>query len=323
MVSGPWSPELSESRLASWSDLGAGDEFYRDVLNNLYDGVYFVDRGRRVIFWNRGAERITGFTAAEILGNRCMDNILMHVNEQGTNLCEGLCPVAATLADGQSRELEVYLHHKKGHRVPVLVQISPILESDGAVSGVVQVFSDNSSKIAAVERINELERVAFLDALTEVGNRRYTEMNIRAKLDEVRRYGWVFGLLFVDIDHFKAINDKYGHDTGDEVLKMVARTIVGSLRPFDFLGRWGGEEFVALVVNVNEGTLRTVAERCCALVESSGFQPNDDVVRVTVSIGAALARPDDTLETMVDRADELMYRSKKAGRNCVILESGP
>src|SRR5512138_899186 len=93
--------------------------FYKDIIDNLYDGVYFVDRDRRITFWNKGAERITGYSSDRVIGRCCRDNILAHVAEEGTKLCSDLCPLQHAMADGNARESEAFLHHADGHRVPV------------------------------------------------------------------------------------------------------------------------------------------------------------------------------------------------------------
>jgi diguanylate cyclase (GGDEF)-like protein len=190
----------------------------------------------------------------------------------------------------------------------------------GRITGAVEVFSENTSRMAALERIEELERMALIDSLTGVGNRRYTQMQVSARIEELRRYGWPCGLLFADIDHFKSVNDTHGHAAGDEVLRMVARTITVSMRPFDFLGRWGGEEFVAAITNVDRNEFRHVAERARMLVEQSSVHTDGQDLRVTVSVGGTMARTDDSVEDLVRRADRLMYRSKVGGRNRVTLE---
>ena len=103
-----------------------GPEFFSELLDNLTDGVYFVDRERRIVYWNKAAERITGFSKSEVIGCRCLDNILTHVNEEGGNLCHSGCPLAQTIEDGKSRKADVFLHHKDGHRQPVLVGVAPV-----------------------------------------------------------------------------------------------------------------------------------------------------------------------------------------------------
>ena len=298
----------------------AVDQFYRGLLDSLSDGVYFVDHDRTITFWNQAAEAITGYSADEIVGMRCGEEVLNHTDAQGHSLCAQGCPVAATATDGAMREAEVYLRHKDGHRVPVLVRATPVLDAAGRPIGAVEVFNNNSSRLESLDRLRELEEMALIDSLTGLGNRRYTQMTLTARLDETKRYGWPFGVLFIDIDHFKRVNDSLGHRAGDEVLAMVGRTLQNSLRPFDFLGRWGGEEFLAVVVNVGHDQLRPVAERAHALVGRSRLQRQPDPIEVTVSIGAAVARPSDTPQSLVERADRLMYEAKNAGRNRLAFE---
>ena len=294
-------------------------DFYKDILDNLHDAVYFVDRERRITYWNRAAERITGYAAVEVTGRCCADNILMHVSERGTLLCLGMCPLAHSMKDGQLREQMLYLHHKAGHRVPVAVRVAPIRDSAGAIIGAVELFSNASERLADLKRIEELEELALLCPLTGVGNRRYAETVLRARLNEFERYQWPCGVLLLDIDHFKQFNDQYGHDVGDAVLTMVARTVAGSLRSFDFVGRWGGEEFVVIAPNVNAAILDTVAERIRALVEASQLSSGSSRLRVTVSVGGTLMAKNDTVASIVNRADACMYHSKEAGRNRVTI----
>lgn len=291
--------------------------FYKELIDNLYDGVYFVDRDRRITYWNRGAERLTGYGAGDVTGSRCRDNILCHTDCDGLSLCEELCPVAHTLEDGVCREAEVFLHHRAGHRVPVNVRVSPIRNGAGAIVGAVEIFSDNSARLSDLQRIDELQQLVFLDPLTGVANRRYIQMYLQSKFDEMFRYGWPFGVMLLDLDHFKEINDSFGHQMGDDLLKMAARTLRNAVRSYDLIGRWGGEEFIAVITNVKEDRLHEMAERFRRLVEESSMTAGDTIVRVTVSIGATLATSDDTVGSLLKRADELLYRSKGAGRNCV------
>ncbi len=293
---------------------------YKVILDNLYDGVYFVDTQRCVTYWNPGAERLTGYTSDEVVGTQCHEKLLRHIDEHGCVLCDAQCPFTQTLTDGTAHEVEMYLHHKQGYRLPVSVRVSPVYDGEGRIIGAVQTFSDNTAKVAAVNRTKELEEIAFLDPLTGLGNRRFTEANMRNWLDQMQRYSWPFGLMFVDIDNFKRVNDTYGHDIGDEVLRMVARTMLHNSRPFDILGRWGGEEFIAILVNVTPAHLSAIANRFRSLVEQSSLDIDGKEVQVTVSIGATLAVKEDTLDRLVKRADTYMYRSKTHGRNFVTTD---
>ncbi len=292
-------------------------QFFRELLDNLYDGVYFVDRDRVVNYWNKGAERLSGFATGEVVGHSCKDNLLVHVDDQGNQLCLDGCPLVATMEDGQERQAAVFMHHKAGHRVPVQVRVAPIRDEHGSITGAVEIFSDNTAEVDARQRAEELETMAFLDPLTAVANRRFLEITLRSRLEELRRYGWPFGLLFLDVDHFKSFNDRYGHDVGDQVLKMVAKTMTSCSRAFDVVGRWGGEEFIAIIANVGRKELLTVAERYRQMIEHSGLELAGQTLQVTVSVGAAGANADDTCEQLLERADTLMYRSKQSGRNRV------
>ncbi|HEY6837725.1 MAG TPA: PAS domain S-box protein, partial [Geobacteraceae bacterium] len=122
--------------------------FFRKLLDNLYDGVYFVDRDRLITYWNKGAERISGYTAEEVMGKSCKDSLLVHMDDKGTILCLAGCPLAATMEDRKERRAEVYLHHKDGHRVPVVVRVAPIPDRAGKIIGAVEIFSENSTRMA-------------------------------------------------------------------------------------------------------------------------------------------------------------------------------
>lgn len=295
------------------------DDFYKALLDNLYDGVYFVDRDRKISYWNRGAERITGYTFAEAIGKHCSDNLLMHSDRYGVILCLRQCPLSEAMADGRERIREVYLRHKDGHRVPVTIRVTPIRDARGDITGGVEIFTDNTPAAAGSDRLAELERMAYLDPLTGLANRRYAEITLGGRLEELQRYGWKFGIIFIDIDNFKTVNDRHGHDLGDEVLKMVGKTLQNSLRAFDIVSRWGGEEYLAVIAHIEGEELTVTSNRCRALVEQSRI-PAVPSLRVTISLGATLARETDTVETLIKRADRLMYQSKQAGRNCVTME---
>jgi diguanylate cyclase (GGDEF)-like protein/PAS domain S-box-containing protein len=295
--------------------------FYRDLLDHLSDGVYFTDAERRITYWNKAAEQLTGYSKEEVLGRSCKDNILMHVDETGKLLCLAGCPLAQSMEDRQPREQEVYLRTKEGHRLPVLVKASPIIGPGGEVKGAVEIFSSNSAKTQILERLAEMERNALIDALTGISNRRNMEMHLQSRLEEFSRHRWTFGILFIDIDHFKSINDRYGHSIGDKVLRMVGQTLNASSRYFDQVGRWGGEEFLAIIVNVGMDRLAEIAERFRILVERSALpqQEQEGEVAVTISLGGTEVRQGDTVDSIVERADQKLYLAKQSGRNRVCL----
>ncbi len=307
-------------RAGSALPLGLTEELRTTVLENLSDGVYFVDRRRRILYWNKGAERITGYSKDEVLGRRCQDNLLNHCDDAGTILCTSICPLSATMRDGEHREAHVYLRHKDGHRKPVRVRAAAVRNADGAVVGAVETFHDDSELLDSRRRELELERESMLDPLTGVGNRRLGKATLAGWITQYETIGRTFGVLFADIDRFKQVNDRFGHDTGDEALRAVARTLAETSRTSDTIVRWGGEEFVVLVGDARPQTLELIAERVRALVEQTDLQTDNGAVSLTVSIGATIVKPGDTAARIIRRADALLYASKASGRNRVTLD---
>lgn len=300
--------------------MAADNNFYRELLDNLYDGIYFVDRNRIITYWNKGAERITGYSASQAVGRACHDSLLNHVTADGTKLCCQGCPLSAVMQDGTPRHVEVFLHHADGHRVPVRVRATPLRADNGEILGAIECFSGNSGVVNALRELSEMRRLAFNDALTGIGNRKHLEGRLSAAVAEFTETGAKAALLFFDVDHFKNFNDAHGHEVGDKVLRIVASTLHHGVRTTDTTGRWGGEEFLAILYGVQtpEDLLR-IAEKLRMLIEHSSLTVGGRSLAVTVSIGGTMLVRGDTVETIVRRADDLMYKSKRNGRNITTI----
>lgn len=197
------------------------------------------------------------------------------------------------------------------------IKIAPIKDADDKIIGAVEIFNENFAKLEIEKRIKELEKKTTLDTLTRLPNRPYMEKLIRNKLHDFNKTGIPFGLVFIDADDFKSVNDTYGHDAGDRMLNVIAQTLVKNIRPGDMACRWGGEEFVLLFNEIDHGALRTIANKMLNLVRHSDLKTAAGIIKTTVSIGATLVQKSDTLNSLVKRADALMYQSKKAGKNKV------
>ncbi len=295
---------------------------YKRIIENLHDGLYFVDRDRTITFWNNAAEQISGFSADEVIGRPCYENILTHVDDGGNTLCMGMCPLAETISDGENRSAIVYMHHRNGHRIPVSVRVSTLTDKAGNIIGGIELFTDISNLEANELRVKELEKLAFLDHLTQLANRHYVEREIQNRFEEKKRYNMPFGILFMDIDYFKRFNDTHGHDVGDKMLRLISKTLVSNSRPFDIYGRWGGEEFLGIIKNSDAVELELLGNRIRRLVENSYIIHNGEKLNATISIGAAVVREDDDIDSLLKRADSLLYKSKDAGRNCMSIDSG-
>ena len=294
-----------------------GHSFHETLLDSLYDGVYYVDLNRKILYWNKGAEKLTGYSADEVVGRSCNDNILMHTDDKGRLLCLAGCPLSQTMLDGQRREKDVYLRHKHGHTIAVSVRSAPIVDRQGAIIGAVEVFHDITAKKRIERRMGELEDLVYLDALTGVPNRRYMELKVQQAVQEAAQFDRRIGLMMIDLDDFKLVNDHHGHDVGDLALKMLGKVLSQSLRSSNVMGRWGGEEFLVIVAGTTPEGLRAYAERCRKDIAWTKIPAPGAEVQLTASIGATIIGPQDSQHTAVKRADELMYRSKLDGRDRV------
>lgn len=169
------------------------------------------------------------------------------------------------------------------------------------------------------QALSRIEELAMRDELTGVFNRRYLMETIRNEKARCERSGGVFAICILDVDHFKGVNDTYGHLAGDQVLQAIAKTASGALRQTDFFGRYGGEEFaLVLTGTLVEGALIT-AERVRARIEALSFPAISPDLKISVSIGIADSRHNEDTSLTFKRADDALYRAKQAGRNRSVI----
>jgi diguanylate cyclase (GGDEF)-like protein/PAS domain S-box-containing protein len=288
-------------------------EFYSKILDNISSGVYFVDKDRVITYWNKGAERLSGFTALEVVGLKC-SSFLNHIDENGNVLCGDKCPLLGTIQDGNHRQSEVLMMHKLGQRVPVLVQAMPMQE-DGEILGAVEIFQDISPLKLAEARIRELSDVAFIDPLTQVYNRAGLEKIMQTWFHDFLMFNYSFSVIFIDVDKFKQVNDQYGHLIGDQILAGIGSRLKKELRQADIVGRWGGDEFVVLLNDVSDQTIQSVILKIRDILNSQPYQTNIGELTVTSSAGGVIPNTSDTLETLMTRADQFMYTEKQIRSN--------
>lgn len=164
----------------------------------------------------------------------------------------------------------------------------------------------------------KMRLLATTDSLTGILNRRYFFERAQNELERALRYGYSMSLLILDIDHFKPVNDRFGHQAGDFVLHQLAELANQSIRSTDLLGRYGGEEFIMVLPEAGIEDARAVAERLRKTVEDHKFVYDQDSIQITISVGiSCLNNPDDELDDLISRADRSLYAAKDAGRNRV------
>jgi diguanylate cyclase (GGDEF)-like protein len=190
---------------------------------------------------------------------------------------------------------------------------------DGVVS---DITSRKETELALETALRKADRIARVDGLTGAYNRRHVTEVLESELARAARSGEPVGLLLLDLDHFKRVNDHHGHAGGDEVLREVTRRVSAAVRNYDTVGRWGGEEFVVLLPGMaDDDALRTAAETVRTAIRRAPFALGDELVIVTGSVGAARAADGEGAEELVNAADRALYTAKRRGRDRVELAS--
>lgn len=294
------------------------DENLMNLLDDFFEGIYVLDKQRKIIFWNKEAEKITGYEAKEVVGKSCRDNLLKDVDKKGNELCINDCPMVFAMNKKIKVEDEVFLHHKNGFRLLVRVKGIPIIE-DNEAKGLIELFVPKGFT-REYNHIDDLIDLAYRDSLTEAYNRKGFDFIYPLRQREMELLGFHRAILFFDIDDFKKINDTYGHDVGDKVLIAVAQTFIKSLRRDDMVIRWGGEEFVLILFFRKLGFLNEIGRKLVKLIESTFIHYSDKIIKITISGGGTYLRKEEDIHQAINRADRLMYEAKKKGKNQFISD---
>lgn len=284
-------------------------EHYEAILKGLPNGVYVVDAGRKILFWNEGAERITGYLAQEVIGRNCNDNLLAHCDRNFTLLCDGNCPLKGAIEDGRPREASLYLRHKKGSRVPVNVRAVPIRDANGVIIGAAETFDESGDTAVLNPRVNAQAVRNRNNERTGVWEESFTRRYLKACLRDYEESGIPFGLLLIAVDDLSPFRQSYGGQAVLKMLETVGETMARSLREDDIIGDWTGNRFLALMVNCPAENLARVTLRLKRMAGMAEMAWWGERLSVTVSIGGAAVAANDTV-------DSLLARSETALRAC-------
>jgi diguanylate cyclase (GGDEF)-like protein len=227
---------------------GASKHACDSVLDEVQDAVAWLDRERKVVYWNKAAAQITGREAASV-----------------------------------------------------------------------ETFAGSAPKLTLPLGLPELERMGLVESETGIASKQYLDMTLATRLQEFQKYGLPFGLVYVDIDNYGKILEKHGRFNASKIVRTVARTLHKNIRFFDVVGRWSTEEFLVILLNIDEGRLDIVANKLRLLIAESYITTETGMLNATVSMGASLVLRYDTVESLVKRGEQLMMHSKWLGRNRVSM----
>jgi len=285
---------------------GAGENSYLSIINALEEGVYFLDKQRNITYWNRAAEKITGYSATEIIGRSCKDNILVHVNEQGVNLCQNLCPVVSTIHDGVAHSANVYLHHKNGHRVSVHVRTFPLRNERDEIIGVAEVFSDNSFQRIEINKIQELMKYSFIDEATGCYNQRYARSKISSMMKETHDNEIPFAILLVKIINYRQVNEKLGLNLGEIILSVAVKTTQSAIDLDKIVCRWKDDQIMVLIPNARPVLIQGYVNKLAVLLQESFVSVATEKRYPIAKIGHIMVNKFDQLDDIMEKIESLM-----------------
>ncbi len=302
--------DITELRAAE-AELRRSEQRNRLLAENAYDVIWTMAMDGTVTYVSPAVERVRGFTPEEA-ARQTIEEI--NPPESAARVADYYQRVFAAIEAGTEPPIfrgEQEYYRKDGSIMTGELQVIPLVDSDGRVFELLGVTRDISER-KVLEA--ELTKLAVTDPVTGLWNRRHTAELLSADLEQASGTGRPLTLLMIDIDHFKAINDTHGHQSGDRVLTEVARRFREQIRQSDVVGRWGGEEFVVLLRDCAAADGLQAAEKLRRTVSDTPFGAAGSI---TVSIGAAQRSDADDLGSLLDRADAALYRAKRAGRNTV------
>jgi diguanylate cyclase (GGDEF)-like protein/PAS domain S-box-containing protein len=276
-------------------------EIYRNVLEGLQTGVYVLDRAGKILLWNRGAEKLTGFLQYEVIGHCCQDNILPQCNHHGCESCRGECPFGTSLGYGLPHDFRIQLAHKRGHSIQVLMHSEPVFDANGAAIATAQSFDQQRFATDSEPAQRSLSTCGGLDE-AEVPNCSYARLQLQESLAAFVDYHLPFGVILIQVDHLGEFRAAYGRPAGDAILRVVAQTVRNSLHSGDFLGRWADDQFLVVLPNCSPVGVQLAGDRLARLLSRPKLQWWGDEHSVTTSIGRALVQEGDSLESLLQRA---------------------
>lgn len=304
--------DLTERRKIE-NDLKEKNEVLNTITFYAGDAIIMIDDNGKVTFWNPAAERILGYSRDEIIGKELHSFLVQ--DQQLYKEYKKAFKKFRLSGSGSivGRTVEMKTRHKAGYEINVEVSLSVVKVNDSwHAIGIIRDISER-------KKFEELlYHQSVTDPLTNIYNRRFFMEILEQEAERTKRNKKPFSLIMFDLDHFKNVNDHFGHTAGDKVLKKVADTVKGRIRKTDYFARWGGEEFIILLPETSLNNAANLAEELRRQISTMELE---DIGRVTASFGVAEYRYTDTIDTVLLRVDNILYEAKNNGRNCVAVHT--
>ena len=294
-------------------------EIFRSILETLPTGVYLVDRNRKILFWNGGAENVTGYLGQDVVGHFLREHLLAADKEvKGAHL-DPNDSLRVAFRDGKSTTAHVSILHKEGYRVPIVLRTVPIRDERGAVMVAVECFEINVSLSERTRRLAEVAKLGCLDEMLGIPARSFMEPHLREKLTAFEERHIHFGILLIQVEKMDHLRAARGPGVVPAIHRVVSQTIENSLRPTDLVGCWSEYQFMAVLMGCRETSVNFVARRIMNRISQSEIEWWGDTFSVTAAFGGTGSRPGDTLELLLERAENSLRKSLANAESSAIL----
>jgi diguanylate cyclase (GGDEF)-like protein/PAS domain S-box-containing protein len=313
----PWSQEVNAAPRAPAPTPECRSLFEQQLIDSMHDGVIFVDEQKNIFMWSKGAERLTGVSSAAAAGRQFTPGLLDICNTAGRRVRDEACPVARALGSMAQLRQRLEILGRQGEHVAIDLHAIPVFCPDGQLHGATILLQDAQSEVSLEEKCEALHDEVTKDPMTKVANRAEFDRMLALFIEAHQQAGLACSLIMSDIDHFKSINDTFGHQAGDEAIITVANLLKTMCRAGDLVARYGGEEFAVLCADCNMADATARAEQIRKKLAETPHA-NLSGRRLTSSFGVAQLEPNDTPETLLRRSDQALLTAKAQGRNQVV-----
>ena len=318
----PWTPpnvqEVATASVPSPVEQAQPRSWFEEkLIDAMHDGVVFVDARAKITLWSKGTERLTGISD-DAVGGRILTPSLLDMCAHGEHrIADDACPVAKSLVTNSQIRQRVFVQGRQGQHVAIDLHSIPVNSPDGKVQGATVLLHDAQPEASLEEKCEALHAEVTKDPMTKVANRAEFDRMLALFIEAHKQAGQPCSLIMCDIDHFKNINDTFGHQAGDEAIISMANLLTSMCRAGDLVARYGGEEFAVLCADCTnadgarraEQIRRKLAEMTHACLGNKGF---------TASFGVTELQAGDSPETMLRRSDRALLLAKEQGRNQVV-----
>jgi diguanylate cyclase (GGDEF)-like protein/PAS domain S-box-containing protein len=308
--------DICDQAKSVWERLPFNAAFFEQLFEALFDGVYFVDRERKILYWNRAAEMLTGYSREEVLGRFCNLGVLAHTNSNGCRLCEGNCPLLKVVETGQAQSMRLFFRHKDRRRIAITIHAIAIKNEQGEIIGAIGIFRDASAAVALEDAYKKLRELSDKDALTGLANRRQLHKTFKDQLTLLKRNGIPFSIILLEIDHLLQLQDSLGIAKSDKMLIHLAQLLKRQCHGTDVIGRFAEEKFLILLRQRLE-SVAPMAERLRIAVFASAPEEMREL-GLSASFGVTEATLDDTISSLLKRAADALNQAKTKGGNRVV-----